>query len=356
MITTVTLNPALDITYELEALHLGASNRVAAVHERPGGKGVNVSRVLTALGHDTVATGWATEAFNDDLRASGVAAAFVAARRNVRRTIAVADGSEITMLLEPGSAVDNDAVGQLSTAIVATDPDVVALCGSLPAGLPAATVAELLVEVTRATTAIPVVDTSGATLHAALQTPGVVLKVNHHEAAEVLAAIDDSDAADDAGVGASEHAADRATEADVETSAETAAQTVAQTVSETVAESAVTPAGIAAIAATVRRLVALGHPTVVVTAGSDGLVIAHQSRLVHAVIPTAIEGNPTGAGDAATAALCVGLTTGDGIHAIARAMVAVSAAAVRQPLAGAVDPDDVAVLTPTVILKDLPCP
>lgn len=59
MILTVTLNTALDLTYGVPALVPHTSHRVHEVTERPGGKGVNVARVLAALGHDTVITGFA---------------------------------------------------------------------------------------------------------------------------------------------------------------------------------------------------------------------------------------------------------------------------------------------------------
>ncbi len=51
VILTVTLNTALDITYRVRSLRPHASHRVSEVVERPGGKGVNVARVLAALGH-----------------------------------------------------------------------------------------------------------------------------------------------------------------------------------------------------------------------------------------------------------------------------------------------------------------
>lgn len=50
MILTVTLNAALDLTYHVPALRPHATHRVTDVAERPGGKGLNVARVLAALG------------------------------------------------------------------------------------------------------------------------------------------------------------------------------------------------------------------------------------------------------------------------------------------------------------------
>lgn len=58
MILTVTLNTAVDITYRVRALRPHSSHRVSEVTERPGGKGLNVARVLAALGHRVTVTGF----------------------------------------------------------------------------------------------------------------------------------------------------------------------------------------------------------------------------------------------------------------------------------------------------------
>ena len=55
----VTLNLALDVTYEVGELVVGASHKVAAVRQRAGGKGVNVARVADALGYPVLALGFA---------------------------------------------------------------------------------------------------------------------------------------------------------------------------------------------------------------------------------------------------------------------------------------------------------
>lgn len=68
MILTVTLNTALDLTYRVPALRPHASHRVGEVTERPGGKGLNVARVLAALGHRATVTGFAGGRTGDALR------------------------------------------------------------------------------------------------------------------------------------------------------------------------------------------------------------------------------------------------------------------------------------------------
>ncbi len=57
-IVTVTLNPALDRTLHLPSFTLGKVNRVDTERTDPGGKGINVAKVITALGHPVVVTGF----------------------------------------------------------------------------------------------------------------------------------------------------------------------------------------------------------------------------------------------------------------------------------------------------------
>ena len=59
VILVVCLNPALDVTHDVAAVDWAGVNRPGAVHDRPGGKGLNVARTLRALGADVLVTGLA---------------------------------------------------------------------------------------------------------------------------------------------------------------------------------------------------------------------------------------------------------------------------------------------------------
>ena len=50
MIYTVTLNPALDKTATVPRFSVDAVNRITGLREDPGGKGINVSKVIAKLG------------------------------------------------------------------------------------------------------------------------------------------------------------------------------------------------------------------------------------------------------------------------------------------------------------------
>ena len=70
MIYTVTLNPSIDYVINLEHLNKGHVNRVNSENVYPGGKGINVSRILKTLGHDSVATGFLSGFTGDFIRNS----------------------------------------------------------------------------------------------------------------------------------------------------------------------------------------------------------------------------------------------------------------------------------------------
>mgnify|MGYP000967723120 FL=1 len=108
MILTVTCNPALDTTYVVDGLVTEGVNRVESVTVVPGGKGVNVSRVLAQMGEPTMVTGLADGYFGPHLEDHGPGHAdlsvdFVEALDLIRRTVVVHDRSGgTTSLWEPG--------------------------------------------------------------------------------------------------------------------------------------------------------------------------------------------------------------------------------------------------------------
>ena len=50
MILTLTLNPSVDISYPLDQFNLDTVNRVSQTSKTAGGKGLNVTRVLSEFG------------------------------------------------------------------------------------------------------------------------------------------------------------------------------------------------------------------------------------------------------------------------------------------------------------------
>ncbi len=191
MIVTVTPNPSVDRTIEVDTLVRGAVLRARASRVDAGGKGVNVSRALAANGHKTRAVlpsgGWEGEQLAALLDPEGIDVVVVPIRGAVRANVSVVepDGT-VTKLNEPGpilSAAELDALTE-ATVTAAAGADWVAVSGSLPPGAPADFYARLAGRVRQVGVRVAV-DTSGAALAAALPAGPDVIKPNREELAEV---------------------------------------------------------------------------------------------------------------------------------------------------------------------------
>ena len=288
MILTVTLNAALDVTYRVERIRWGETNRVRDVTARGGGKGVNVARVLRALGEDAVVTGMAGghtgQAIRDDLAAAGIPEQLMEIAAESRRTLVVAQKDRTIPLYEPGPKT---TAAEWRTFLdryreLLHSAEAVVLSGSLPGGVPAGAYATLAAQAGER--GLPVVlDADGDALRLGLAARPTVAKPNRRELSAALGA----------GVGNPLEAAER-----------------------------------------LRRA---GAGAVVVTLGEDGLVAATPDGCWAAPPPELVTGNPTGAGDAVAAALVLGLVRGRSWPDIIASAAAMGAAAARTPVAGEID-------------------
>ncbi|MFF8271969.1 1-phosphofructokinase family hexose kinase [Streptomyces sp. NPDC016562] len=290
MILTVTLNTALDVTYRVPRLLPHASHRVAAVTERPGGKGINVARVLAALGHEVTATGFAggpTGSVVRDLlaRSGGVTDALLPCEGSTRRTLAVVDetSGDTTQFNEPGPLI-TPAEWSLFLARyeeLLAGARAVALCGSLPPGVPVSAYATL-VRQARALGVPVLLDTSGEALRRGVAARPEIIKPNAAELAELTGSRDPLPATRDA-----------------------------------------------------RRR---GAHAVVTSLGPDGLLAATPEGTWRAAPPQPLSGNPTGAGDSAVAGLLSALVEGLAWPERLTRATALAAATVLAPVAGEFDP------------------
>jgi tagatose 6-phosphate kinase len=302
VIVTVTLNAALDVTYRVQRLRPHTTHRVSDTAERPGGKGINVARVLAALGHPAVATGFAGGPTGELLRAGlqdvqGVVDALVPIAGSTRRTVGVVDDTtgDATLFNEPGPTVTSRE-WELFLARYRTllpEAAAVALCGSVPPGLPVGCYATLVREARTAGVTV-LLDSSGEALRRGLAARPHLVKPNSAELRALTGSTEPLAAAHD-----------------------------------------------------VRRR---GARAMAASLGADGLLaVTEDSTVWRARLPgPPLVGNPTGAGDAAVAALLSGLVEGlDWPARLARA-VALSAATVRAPAAGEFDAAAYAELLPLV--------
>jgi tagatose 6-phosphate kinase len=287
-IVVVTPNPAIDVTYRVNRQLVGETVRVQQVTRRAGGKGINVVRVLRALGVDSIAVqplgGAAGEWMQSELTSDGIVSVAVAAPGETRSTVAVVDDlAHPTLYAEPGGPLDDRAWAGLADAIGRhCEPGgFLVIAGSFPPATGAADVAAL-VRAGRDAGATVLVDASGPALIAAVDAGAQLVKPNERELLDATGAATLDDAIDD--------------------------------------------------------VLARGVGTVVVSRGASGLLLATSSgdRLSQAGVP-GVSGNPTGAGDAATAGLVSALAAGLGLPDALRRAAVVGAAAVLSPVAGEID-------------------
>ena len=165
MILTVTMNPSIDTRYQLDKLIIDDVNRVTP-EKTAGGKGLNVSRVLLQLGDDVLATGL----LGGHMGADGVKNDFVPIAGETRICLNILHEGNQTELLESGPQIAPAELEAFTAkfAELAAKADVVTLSGSLPRGVDAGYYAEL-VKIAEEAGAKVLLDTSGASLEAALE-------------------------------------------------------------------------------------------------------------------------------------------------------------------------------------------
>lgn len=144
MIYTVTLNPALDKTVEIPGMALDTVNRITEMRTDPGGKGINVSKVIAKLGGESCAAGilggGSGKMLEKLLEGEPFATRFRFVEGQTRTNIKIIDreGHTNTDINEPGLTVtDADLDALLHELLAELRPgDIVILAGSLPKGAP----------------------------------------------------------------------------------------------------------------------------------------------------------------------------------------------------------------------------
>ena len=200
MIYTVTLNPALDYVVQVEDFVLGAVNRTKQEQIYPGGKGINVSVVLNALGHDSIALGFVAGFTGNqlirELQNKGVRNDFISVERGMTRINVKVKGSEETEINGVGPQVPAIAIQVLQIQMERLKPgDVLVLSGSIPKTMPEDIYEKLMARLVDRGVWV-VVDTSHEGLMPALKYKPFLIKPNHHELGELFdVAVTDSEMA-----------------------------------------------------------------------------------------------------------------------------------------------------------------
>lgn len=143
MIVTVTMNPAIDKTVDVESFVHGGLNRVKHIIMDAGGKGINVSKTIKALGGDSIATGFLGgnngNAIANMLESDQVKAQFVIVdgETRINTKIVEADGT-VTELNEAGPKIFEEEQKHFEEQLIqyAKEGTWFVLSGSVPTGVP----------------------------------------------------------------------------------------------------------------------------------------------------------------------------------------------------------------------------
>jgi 1-phosphofructokinase len=300
VIITLTLNPSVDRTVDVQTLARGEVMRALRVRVDAGGKGINVSRALAAHGLATRAVitcgGAEGEHLLVLLRGAGIDVVPVPIVGSIRSNITVVepDGTT-TKFNEPGAPLTADEQSAVFSAVKRTlapeetafgPPTWLVASGSLPPGAPVTFYADLIREVAGSGVRV-VVDTSGPAFEAVLAAGPTLVKPNREELAAAtgrrLSTIDD------------------------------------------VVEAAC-------------LLRDRGARAILASLGADGAVLVDDDGAIHGQTPAVPQLSSVGAGDAMLAGFLAG--GGKGANALIEAL-AWGAAAVLQPGSGMPSPRDI---------------
>ncbi len=141
MILTLTMNPAVDIGYTVDTLKIDTVNRTKKVSKTPGGKGLNVSRVLKQLGSPVLATGLLgghIGAFiKEKLDEVSLQNDFYPIQSETRNCIAILHEGSQTEILEAGPTITpEEQAGFLAHfENLLKEVDLITISGSLPSGM-----------------------------------------------------------------------------------------------------------------------------------------------------------------------------------------------------------------------------
>lgn len=310
MIYTVTLNPALDKTVEIPSLTVDAVNRITSMRTDPGGKGINVSKVIQKLGGASVAAGIlggdTGRAILSALTEMGLTTLFHFVEGETRTNMKIIDPDNHTNtdINEPGVTVSEEILEKLLEELLAkvTKEDIVVISGSMPKGSPKDTY-YTWTKAFREKGAKVILDADGDLLKAGLKASPYLIKPNNHELGALTG---------------------RALE---------------------------TPEEIAETAAELMKEYGIGK--VVVSMGGDGAVYVTKDKTIYAEGLKVPVGSTVGAGDSVVAALAVSEEEGKTLEETVRLSTAVGAANVMCSGTQAAEYEVVKTLLPKVVFRTI---
>lgn len=189
MIYTVTFNPSIDYFLQVDDFEQGKVNRAKANYKYPGGKGINVSRVLNRLGIESMALGFVGgftgEFIEKYLRDEGIDTDFINVKEDTRINVKIKSNEE-TEVNGEGPRIDKKELKGLFDKISnLTSKDFLVLAGNVQSSLPRNIYSKIQENCSKSGIKI-VIDTTGEALTSTLKNEPFLIKPNIHELEEIF--------------------------------------------------------------------------------------------------------------------------------------------------------------------------
>lgn len=190
MIYTVTLNPSIDYVINLEHLNVGHINRINDEHVYPGGKGINVSRILKTLGHDNIATGFVSDFTGNFIIKSltdlDVKSDFIRLDNGFTRINIKIKSDEETEINGSGPDISEEKLNELFNKLSKLkEDDILVLAGSIPNTLKEDLYEKIMEHVKNSNVKVVVDATKNLLLNVLKYNP-FLIKPNNHELEEMF--------------------------------------------------------------------------------------------------------------------------------------------------------------------------
>ncbi|MDO5539482.1 MAG: 1-phosphofructokinase [Eubacteriales bacterium] len=187
MIVTVTMNPAIDKTVDIDTLIPGGLNRIKRVEYDAGGKGINVSKTIRELGGSSIATGFlggnGGKTIASVLKDKGIDGDFIWVEGETRTNTKVfEENGNLTELNEPGPVITEENMARLMEKLesYAREDTLFVLSGSIPAGVKKEVYAEIIRMIHRKGSKV-LLDADGELFRKGLEASPDIIKPNRVE-------------------------------------------------------------------------------------------------------------------------------------------------------------------------------
>lgn len=190
MIYTVTFNPSIDYIVDVKNFELGSVNRTSAELMFPGGKGINVSMVLSNLGFENTALGFLAgftgKSVQKMLEVNGVNADFIEVEEGLTRINVKIRAQQESEINGMGPAIKESDIKKLYEKLDnIKDGDILVLAGSIPAVMPETMYSDIM-EYLKDKDVKIVVDATKDLLVNVLKYKPFFIKPNNHELGEIF--------------------------------------------------------------------------------------------------------------------------------------------------------------------------